>query len=194
MINEIKINPPVATYLNPARLSDLRRINYIFGANGTGKTTISRVIAGEQGHEHCQLVWQGGSELERMVYNRDFVDRNFNQDGPLQGVFTLGEDQVEAEQKIDELRPQIDRAIRDISSLNIQLDGADGQLGKRQELAAIEPTLRDRCFRQKRLHDDCFQVAFSGVRNNAENFKAKVLTEQASNTADLLSLEELKQK
>ncbi|MEJ2754480.1 MAG: AAA family ATPase, partial [Gammaproteobacteria bacterium] len=129
-----------------------------------------------------------------MVYNRDFVDRNFNQDGPLQGVFTLGENQVEAEQKIDELRPQIDSDTRDISSLKIQLDGANEQLGKRQELAALEPALRDKCFRQKRLHDDYFQVAFSGVRNNAENFKAKVLAEQASNTAELLSLDELKEK
>lgn len=86
MIKDIIINPPVVTYQNPTELKDLRRINYIFGANGTGKTTISRVIAKEQGHNHCQLVWQGGSELERMVYNRDFVDRNFNQDGPLQGV------------------------------------------------------------------------------------------------------------
>ncbi|BDX03465.1 hypothetical protein MACH16_22130 [Marinomonas pontica] len=108
MINEIQINPPVATYLNPTRLSDLRRINYIFGANGTGKTTISRVIAGDQGYDHCQLVWQGGGALERMVYNRDFVDRNFNQDGPLQGVFTLGENQVEAEREIARLRPDID--------------------------------------------------------------------------------------
>ena len=49
--------------------------------NGTGKTTISRVIAGEPGHHHCKLAWQGGTPLERMVYNQDFVDRNFNQNG-----------------------------------------------------------------------------------------------------------------
>ncbi|WP_052726001.1 hypothetical protein [Xenorhabdus bovienii] len=31
-----------------------------------------------------------------MVYNRDFVDRNFNQGDPLQDIFTLSENQVEA--------------------------------------------------------------------------------------------------
>lgn len=56
MINEIQINPPVATYQNATKLDDLRRINYIFGANGTGKTTISRVIAQTHSHEHCLLV------------------------------------------------------------------------------------------------------------------------------------------
>src|SRR5690625_5853195 len=34
MIKEIQINPPVATYLNSKRINDLRRINYMLGANG----------------------------------------------------------------------------------------------------------------------------------------------------------------
>lgn len=196
MITEIQINPPVATYRNPTRLNDLRCINYIFGANGTGKTTISRVIAAEQGHEQCQLVWQGGSELECMVYNRDFVDRNFNQNGPLQGVFTLGENQVEAEREITRLLPKIEKVVGQISNLRIQLDGEDGQSGKRKELSDLEPVLIDSCWKQKELHDSYFKEAYaaSSVRGNKERFKEKVLLEKASNTAALLSLEELKQK
>lgn len=195
MIDEIIINN-VATYHSPASLSDLRRINYIFGANGTGKTSISRVIAQVRGNDHCHLVWQGGVELDRMVYNRDFVDRNFNQDGPLQGVFTLGENQIEAEQKINELKPQIANAIRDISSLNIQLDGSDDQSGRRKELEDLEPVLRDKCWRQKELHDTYFKEAYAAasVRGNKERFKDKVLSEQSSNIAALFTLEELKEK
>ncbi|MCL2893123.1 AAA family ATPase [Brenneria tiliae] len=194
MLNEIQINTPIATYMNSAKLSDLRRINYIFGANGTGKTTISRVIAQSQGHNQCQLVWHGGTELERLVYNRDFVDRNFNQDGPLQGVFTLGENQVEAEQEIARLQPEINKINDQISSINIQLDGSEQQIGKRKELQDLEPVLREKCWKQKQLHDTYFQAAFSGVRNNSENFKTRVLSEHTSNTADLLTLEDLKLK
>lgn len=196
MIEKIIIDPPLATYLNSARLDDLRRINYIFGANGTGKTTISRVIAAEQGYEHCQLVWRGGSELEHMVYNRDFVDRNFNQYGPLPGVFTLGDNQVEAEREIARLRPEIEKVDGQISSLKIQLVGEDGQSGKRKELLDLEPVLRDKCWKQKELHDAYFKEAYAAAsaRGNKERFKEKVLSEQASNTAELLSLDELKQK
>ncbi len=193
MIGEIKINPPVATYRAPAILNDLRRINFIFGANGTGKTTISRVIAQGEGHTHCQLVWRG-TPLEAMVYNRDFVDRNFNLDNPLQGVFTLGENQVEAERKIASLQPEIESLSSKISSLNVQLVGSDGQSGHRKELTDLEPNLRDKCWKQKQLHDDYFQVAFAGVRSSAEKFKDKVLYEKTCNHGELFTLEELKEK
>lgn len=194
MIGEIRINPPLATYQSPAMLSDLRRINFVFGSNGTGKTTISRVIAQTEGHSHCQLVWQGGAPLEVMVYNRDFVDRNFNQNSPLQGVFTLGENQVEAELEIAHLQPKIESFNGQITSLHNQLEGDDDQPGKRKELADLDLELRDKCWKQKQLHDDSFQEAFSGVRNKAAMFKEKILTEKDSNSAELLTLDELKNK
>lgn len=194
MIGEIKINPPVATYSHPATLGDLRRINFIFGANGTGKTTISRVIVQSDGHSHCQLIWQGGAPLNVMVYNRDFVDRNFNQDSPLQGVFTLGENQVEAEREIARLQPEVEKVDAQIASLKNQLDGDGDQSGKRKEVADLEPEFREKCFAQKTLHDDYFEEAYRGVRNNKEKFKEKVLSERYSNNAELLSLDELKEK
>lgn len=194
MIREIQIIPPLATYINQASLTDLRTINYIFGANGSGKTTISRVIAGTDDYSHNPLSWQGDITLERMVYNRDFVERNFNQEGPLKGVFTLGENQVEAEQEIAAIMPKIDKINSKISSLNIQLDGDEGLVGKRKEIQDLEPDITKKCFKQKQIHDEYFQGAFMGVRNSADRFKNKVLTEATSNTADLLNLEELKGK
>ncbi|MEY8239422.1 MAG: AAA family ATPase [Cycloclasticus sp.] len=193
MIGEIQFNN-IATYHAPAILSDLRRINYIFGANGTGKTTISRVIEQADGHEHCHLYWQNSTPLQVMVYNQDFVDRNFNQTNTVKGVFTLGDNQVEAEREIDRLQPEINKLKDDIDGLKKHLNGEDGESGKHKELTDLEPVLRDRCWKQKQLHDDSFQVAFSGVRNNAERFKTKVLSEKASNSADLLALGELKEK
>lgn len=196
MIQEIQINSPIATYNNSSKIDDLRRINYIFGANGTGKTTIGRIIDQAQDHEHCQLLWKEGLELQCMVYNRDFVDRNFNQDSLLQGVFTLGENQVEIEREIAKLLQEIEKIREQISSLNIQLDGGDSQTSKRKELADLESILRDKCWNQKELHDVYFKDVYSAasVRGNKERFKEKVLSESASNTESLLSLEELKVK
>lgn len=43
MITEITIQN-VATYTSPVTLSDIRKINFIFGPNASGKTTIGRAI------------------------------------------------------------------------------------------------------------------------------------------------------
>ena len=193
MINQISINN-VATYNTPATLADLKPVNYIFGANGTGKTTISRVIEQADGHQHCQLNWLNNSPLQVMVYNQDFVERNFNQTNTVRGVFTLGDNQVEAENEIIRLQPDIDKLVGEIDGLKKHLNGEDGESGKRKELIDLEPVLRESCWKQKQLYDQWFQVAFAGVRNNAERFKAKIIEEKASNTAVLFSLDELKAK
>lgn len=129
-----------------------------------------------------------------MVYNRDFIDRNFNLSSPVRGVFTLGENQVQAEADIALLRPQVDEQTNKIKNLNINLDGNDEQAGKRQELIGLENSFRDKVFKQKQKHDDYFQVAFTGVRNSAEKFKERVLQEIATNNTGLLDLATLKEK
>ncbi|MEB5596970.1 AAA family ATPase [Vibrio cholerae] len=194
MIHEIRINPPVATYREVAVLDDLRRVNFIFGSNGVGKTTISRVIEQAVGHQHCQLVWQHQNPLQVMVYNRDFVQRNFEQSSNLAGVFTLGENQVQAEQEIARLQKELDKHTDDINKLNVHLAGVDGQRGKKAELLLLETQLKESCWQQKQRYDEFFQVAFTGFRASAEKFKEKVLSEHHSNTADLLTFDVLNEK
>lgn len=193
MINEITIQN-VATYTTPITLTDIRKINFIFGPNGSGKTTIGRAIEQADGHIDCQVHWAGQTPLEVMVYNRDFVDRNFNLSSPVRGIFTLGENQVQAEAQIATLRPQVEQQSSKITALFNRLDGSPEQSGIRQELVSLESSFRDKAFKQKQKHDDYFQVAFIGARNSAEKFKERVLQETLSNNADLLDLTVLKEK
>lgn len=100
MIESLSISK-VATFGDqPETLSGLSKFNFIFGSNGTGKTTISRVIAGTKNHKDCTINWNGGTALHTLVYNRDFVDANFNQSTDIKGVFTLGEENIETQKKI----------------------------------------------------------------------------------------------
>lgn len=194
MIHEIRINPPVATYREAAVLDDLRRVNFIFGSNGVGKTTISRILEQASGHQHCQLVWQHQNPLQVMVYNRDFVQRNFEQSPNLAGVFTLGENQVQAEQEIARLQKEVVKHTDEVNKLNVNLAGVDGQFGKKAELLLLETQLKESCWQQKQRYDDYFQVAFTGFRASAEKFKEKVLAEHQSNTADLFTFDVLNEK
>lgn len=193
MITDICIDN-VATYRVPITLNDLRQINFIFGANGSGKTTISRILDQASGYTHCSLQWFGDVPMKVLVYNRDFIDRNFNQENTVKGVFTLGDDQVEAERQIELLRPQLDSTQADIKNLNIQLYGIEGRGGKIGERAALEPEIQAKCWQKKQLYDMYFQEAFTGFRNSAEKFKDKVILEKQNNTSILYSIDILKEK
>lgn len=194
MIESISISG-VATYANtPELLDGLSRFNFLFGANGTGKTTISRVIADESEHPSCIVTWRSGSRLQPLVYNNDFVERNFTQSTELKGVFTLGEEQVDILQRITTAKSELDVLTSRVESLTQALQGLDGNGGKKGELVSLESVLREKCWAQKQRHDEKLQRGFEGFRNSSEKFKTKVLQEQASNSATLLPLAELEQK
>lgn len=188
MINSLTI-AKVATF-GPARedLTDLRQFNYIFGSNGTGKTTISRIIANTLSTPDCSVAWKDGRHLEALVLNRDFADKNFSQ---LRGVFTLGEKQKDTLEKITAAKESLDKESKGLASLKKSLEGDDGTGGKQGELAQLELDFQEKCWAQKQKHDAKLQAAFTGYRNNAQNFKQKVLQEAASNSANLKPLADL---
>lgn len=172
----------------PESLGGLSTFNYVFGSNGTGKTTISRIIADSNAYPDCSVSWKNGQELETAVLNRDFVDQNFDQ---LKGVFTLGEKQKETLAKIRAAKEAMDSANEKLANLRNTLHGKDGAGGKQGELGLLEQQFQEKCWSQKQKHDEKLQGAFSGYRNSAEKFKAKVLQEQKNNTSALKSLGDL---
>lgn len=194
MIESITIASTATYSSTPEELNGLSHFNFLFGSNGTGKTTVSRIIADENNFPSCKVSWKGGTKLQPMVYNRDFVERNFNQSAELKGVFTLGEKQVDTLAKITAAKEALDGLTTKIESLTLVLQGADGKGGKNAELAALESSLKEKCWAQKQKHDAKLHGAFEGYRNNSEKFKSKVLQELASNAETLLTLSELVQK
>lgn len=194
MIEEISIAKTSSFGDVPELLAGLQKCNYIFGSNGTGKTTISRVIADEGNFQDCKVKWSGGTKLQPMVYNRDFVERNFTQLKDLKGVFTLGEKQADTLANITTAKAELDATTLAIETLTQGLQGADGSGGKKAELNALDEWCKTKCWAQKQKHDVNLQGAFVGVRNSAEKFRDKVLAESSSNVAAVLTLSELETK
>ena len=194
MIESITIANVATFAITPEALNGLSQFNYLFGSNGTGKTTVSRVIADETKFPTCNVTWKAGTKLQPLVYNHDFVERNFNQSAELKGVFTLGEKQLDTLAKIAAAKGELDALTTKIETLTQGLQGADGNGGKKGELATLESGLKDKCWAQKQKHDAKLQGGFEGYRNNSERFKSKVLQEQTSNTATLLTLADLEKK
>jgi wobble nucleotide-excising tRNase len=158
-------------------MDGLSPINFVYGPNGAGKTTVSRVIDDASSYPTCAVHWQHGTELETLVYNRDFVNTNFNQTDDLKGILTLGQKDIETQNKIDQANRDVDTLIHRIEQLTYTLQGSDGAGGKRAELAEIESSFRDECWRVKAKHDDKLQGALTGYRGDKQKFKDRLISE-----------------
>jgi wobble nucleotide-excising tRNase len=195
MIETLEIDQ-VATYATRATMAGLKDLNFVFGTNGAGKTTIGRVVAhkSKPEHAHCSIAWKDGIEMQPLVYNRDFVDANFNLEGNLKGIFTLGEKDIANELAIKAKKEEVDRYVKEIAQRTNTLGDLVQKSGKFGDLAELEADFKDRCWAQKRKHGDAFSEAFAGVRNDAAKFKERVLLQRQSNTAEPQTLEYLTER
>ncbi|MFB6463881.1 AAA family ATPase [Bradyrhizobium tunisiense] len=192
MLQEIKI-AGCASYSNEGEtLASLKKINFIFGSNGVGKTTISRLINDPHSYPSSALTWTRGRPLEPRVYNSDFVTRNFA--AQLPGIFTLGEIASDTLDKINTVRGKVKELEDGIAQLKATLGPADASSGKQHELLMLRTHFEADCWKIKSKHDAHFKEAFTGVRNSQAKFCDKVLAELATNTSAAVALDELKRK
>ncbi len=104
MIESITVRG-IATYSSGSSqaMTRLSRLNFVYGCNGAGKTTVSRLVAGDVLPEGCDVRWSGSGPLQKFVYNRDFVQRSLAQSSQIKGIFTLGSATTETVQRIEQL-------------------------------------------------------------------------------------------
>ncbi|EHL6013585.1 AAA family ATPase [Escherichia coli] len=188
MIESISVSQAGSYGNDPQSLTPLAKINYIYGSNGAGKTTISKIILNESNFPTCKMKWKNDNKLTPYVYNRDFVANNFSGDS-IQGIFTLGEESKGISDNIDKLLQQRDKEQGSIDSKKKNLDNNDNKsLGIYQKIEKNEVDFKDICWNQKKKHDDYFHKAFEGLRNNQEKFKLKVLEEASKQEVELHQL------
>lgn len=58
MIRKINIKDVASFNASDHIMDDLGRVNFIFGANGSGKTTISRVLSHPDNYPSCDITWE----------------------------------------------------------------------------------------------------------------------------------------
>ncbi len=188
MINTIYIKN-IATYSSIGiEIKDLRKINFFYGANGCGKTTISNYLQelDNPKYRDCSIIWDSNIPEHLLVYNKTFRERNFGEN--IKGIFTLGEatkDEIEnIEKKQASLLQLKDEGIIKSKTLEKQ----------NQERDNIEANFKDDIWiKAFKKHEAIFKEAFRGTMQK-ETFKNKVIFEYHNNTSLLLTYDDLKEK
>jgi len=176
MITKIFIKN-AATYKD-CTIENLNRINYFFGSNGTGKTTISRILDAKFiqksiNENRTTLDWSNQEQLQTVVYSTEFVKDNFGQ--YMKGVFTLGNESRDIKDKLSDLQEKRKEIDKQLDKLNNTL-GIDSQSGKQKELQDLELKYKDIFWDFcKKLKKEKIEPLLSGLKGDSKKFKEKVL-------------------
>lgn len=105
-ITKIKLND--ATFEGTGATVYPTYVNFFFGNNGTGKSTIAKAIKSGVG-----VTYADGRRYEDyipLVYNQDFIDENMKSYHDLKGIFTFDEVNQAVQDEFDRLNRQLSEA------------------------------------------------------------------------------------
>ena len=187
MINILKIASTASYDVGGIDISELKKVNFFYGANGCGKTTLSNFLAYPDSgvYEQCSINWEGGRALKTLVYNKGFREQNFGS-GEVAGVFTLGEATNEDIQHINDKK-------RQVSDLRGAQTTQQATVASQQtRLDDLKNVFTNDCWTVYKQYEASLKEALRGSINSKSVFRDKILAEKQSNTSQLVTLEVLK--
>lgn len=195
MINSINISEVASYNADDHVMKDLGRINFVFGANGTGKTTISRVLDNPGDFPTCSIDWEHGQVQTCKVYNVDFVKNTLTSLSEMPGIFTLGQDDSNKRNEINRMQELIKNENEKKVKTNIALQGENGRGGKREELALLIQKYTDRIWKQKTKYSKSLIITgLEGFLGSKARFREKILEQYAKKQEAPVTYDQLLEK
>lgn len=169
MISKLKIHGP-ASYKDSVEITDIKKFNFFYGLNGTGKTTIANYLdcdIDDTNYSGCTTWPERIKDTHQIfVYNQKYIDRVFRRNPEQPGIFSLGEKDVEAEKKIEEAeekKKQLQQKIEPVSATISVL---------REELKNSEKRIQNEIWNKEdpRKIVGSLEYCLKGAKQNKEKF------------------------
>lgn len=97
----VRIDLTDASYKDSHAYIEPTYVNFFFGNNGAGKSTIAKAIKGGVGLTYAP--GRTSADYLPLVYNQEFIDENFRSYRNMRGVFTLNAKNAQVQEQIDEV-------------------------------------------------------------------------------------------
>lgn len=184
MISKLKIHK-TASYSNEVEI-DPTEVNYFYGSNGTGKTSLGNVISNCESFSDCKINWNG-NPIETLVYNKNFVDSSFGESQSIKGIFTLGKNEKETQQFIQDTKVKIDALKKEIEGLTNVTEAQKEKVNSKKKESI------KKAWSVKVKFESLFKPAFTNFMGSGEAFLKKCISE-IENDSTLLSEDDIKAK
>ncbi len=171
MISEITMKN-VATYSKlGVKIGNLKRLNYFFGNNGSGKSTIAKylqsLVIGDPGNKYssCSKDNYNSMQEEILVFNQDFVERNFKQSQTLKGVFSLNQKNAAIDKQIKANEEDIVDKLKTKDSIEEKNDALNQQNNQRKT------ELTEKCFNKRNVFKSFSKIKLDHSGNKKNNLE-----------------------
>lgn len=133
MITQITLNN-IASYKSAVQLNTDKKVNIIYGLNGSGKSTFSNYFynPGEIEYQYCS---HSGDFDSILVYNQKFIQDNFYAKDTLNGIFSLSKENKDAQQKVDKINLELNKITEDRKALQYEINQQNAIITKAKESA-----------------------------------------------------------
>jgi wobble nucleotide-excising tRNase len=149
MISKIILNG-IASYNTEVKIDELKKVNFFFGNNGSGKSTIAKFLYNESldnnskslYYNNCSQVGFESQNNKILVFNEEFIEKNFINSNIQRGIFSLNQGNeaidtlIENENVILKQNENYKKEILKIDKQNIQ-DNINKELKE----------LKEKCFK-----------------------------------------------
>lgn len=146
------------------------KINFIYGANGSGKTTIGNYLSNldDSAYSDCEIFFDG-DESDIIVYNRKFRESQILM-GDIPGVFTLGKATKETIEEIAALKREREKAQNEDKETGVVL--AEKEKKRFIDKNLVKDELWNRIYIK---YKDRISFVFDGVRASKDKFYEKIM-------------------
>ncbi|GAA7819682.1 hypothetical protein JP0182_12440 [Helicobacter pylori] len=178
-----------------ASFEDLNSINFIYGTNGSGKTTTSSFLKNlaenriEDKFANSKIEWHNDEILKIEVYNKQFKEEQFR-NSQVKGIFTLGKKTNENLENIESKKESMNEEEKKKKKNEESLQKL------KQEREEKEKDFTDSCWEKLyKKNEEDFKETLEGFKLK-KKFKEKILEgfkNNGHNESEIVKLEKLKE-